>query len=113
VEKLYIIEKPNMPRANTMASTLHTKTINGKPVLFPNMIESFDGFYISYNNYDTLIYGCDTTAIVAGQMEKLFILNGDHRKELHRIANKKGMAGCLEYFKENISLMSKFSDTPA
>ncbi|ABQ28941.1 hypothetical protein [Acidiphilium cryptum] len=45
----------------------------------PNLILNGNGFYVSYNDFDRGIYGGDTTALVLGQMERFFILNGDHR----------------------------------
>ena len=69
----------------------------------------YDGFYVSYNGYDITIYGDVTTALVVGQMQKFYILNGDHRKEYSRII-KNGFAYCMDYFKKNIEKINKNSD---
>jgi hypothetical protein len=69
----------------------------------------YKGFYISYNDKDIADYGCDTTAIVIGQMEKFYILNGDHRKEYSNIVDQ-GINKCLEYFEKNIDKRNKHSD---
>lgn len=69
----------------------------------------YDGFYVSYNNYDTDIYGCATTALVLGQMQKFYILKGDHRKQYAEIINQ-GFSKCLDYYKSNIADSHKNSD---
>lgn len=43
-----------------------------------------ENFYISYNFGDVGIYGSTTTAIVIGQMQRFYILKGDHRKQLEK-----------------------------
>jgi len=102
-------------------STVKVVNIKGIPVLQPNSVvnesdkvieldgKTYNGFYISYNNYDTKIYGDVTTALVLGQMQKFYILNGDHRKQYEEII-EQGFLKCLEYFKNNISQASKYSD---
>ncbi len=71
--------------------------------------KEYGGFYISYNfsRYD---YGCPTTALVLGQMQKFFILKGDYRKQYADIFDK-GFYECLSYFKDNISNAHEYSDT--
>lgn len=75
----------------------------------PNFVTDRDEFYISFNNVDTSIYGNDTTALVFGNMERFYILNGDHRKEYSML---KDFNACFEYFKENINQINKFSEKP-
>lgn len=72
-------------------------------------VRIYDGFYISFNNYDYDIYGDVTTALVLGQMEKFFILNGDHT-EAYRYLIKGGFAPCMDYFRQNAKQINKFSD---
>ena len=74
-----------------------------------NSIMEGDGFYVSYNAHDFSVYGSDTTALVVGQMQKFYILNGDHR-ESYSIFVKQGFEACLSYFKAHISEINKFSD---
>ena len=93
-------------------STVSINNIKGFPVVIPNQVKDYTDFYISYNNYDTGIYGCDTTALVIGQMEKFFILKGDHRKLYDDLANA-GFRACLKYFFDNIDVMHRFSDIPS
>lgn len=69
----------------------------------------YDGFYVSYDSYDIAIYGDITTALVVGQMQKFYILNGDHRKEYTEII-KDGFEKCMDYFKKNIDKINKNSD---
>lgn len=80
---------------------------NNEPIEFNQ--KSYDGFYISYNNYDINIYGCVTTALVLGQMQKFYILKGDHRKQYAEII-KQGFDRCLNYYKNNIAESHKHSD---
>lgn len=44
-----------------------------------NITYDHDKHYISFNFADQHIYGDITTAIVIGQMQRFYILNGDHR----------------------------------
>lgn len=80
---------------------------NNEPIQFKQ--KSFDGFYISYNSYDTDIYGSVTTALVLGQMQQFFILNGDHRKQYAEVI-KQGFDACLKYYKKNIADSHPYSD---
>lgn len=83
--------------------------IEGHLVNIPNSTLNGDGFYISFNDTDVSIYGDVTTALVFGQMQKFYVLNGDHRKAyLPLIA--KGFDVCLNYFKENLSQINKYSE---
>lgn len=76
----------------------------------PNFVTDRNEFYISYNDRDTNIYGSDTTALVFGQMERFYILNGDHRKEYSTL---KDFNACFEYFKQNSQNINKFSEQPS
>lgn len=64
-------------------------------------------FYISYNYSDRAAYGSDTTALVIGQMQRFYILNGDHRKAYSQFDT---FEQCIEYFKANAHLMNKLSN---
>lgn len=95
-------------------------TMGGYPILVPNEITNnnkirgtYKGFnlreyYISYNDYDTNIYGSDTTALVieTDTKEYFYVLNGDHRKEL----NNKTLDDCLAYVANNQDKLSKYSE---
>lgn len=90
------------------------ETFMGILVYIPNdiLIET-DEYYISYNNKDVNIYGCDTTAIVASDMTKFLILNGNHVKPYYEIIQKGGSyKDCIAYFKKHIEEKSRFSDLP-
>jgi len=78
-------------------------------VSVPNTTSDGDGFYISYNGYDTDIYGGATTAIVVGQMQAFYILMGDHQKQLKALV-PEGLEACLDYYRQNIALSHKYSD---
>lgn len=69
----------------------------------------YDGFYVSYNSYDVSVYGDVTTALVLGQMQKFYILNGDHSEEYKKII-KDGFEKCMDFFRKNIALINKYSD---
>jgi hypothetical protein len=78
------------------------------PLFVPNEVYSTsDEFYISYNDYDVAIWGSDTTALVYGQMEQFYVLDGDHR-EAYKNLVPQGFDACMEYFKANIHLKSKY-----
>jgi len=79
------------------------------PAYEPSSVKEYNGYYISYNTYDINIYGSITTALVKGQMEKFFILDGDHRNQ-YDLLKDKGFSACLEYFNNNISLKNKHSN---
>lgn len=57
---------------NGMESIQHNCIVskNRSPVSVDGKV--YDGFYISYNNYDVEVYGDVTTAIVLGQMQKFY-----------------------------------------
>lgn len=88
----------------------------GFPTFIPNIIVSNnEDFYISYNNCDIHIYGDVTTALVyefpKGKSEHYYVLNGNHVKQYNELLTKGGgIKECLEYFKSNQDLMSKYSD---
>lgn len=95
--------------------------INGIPIISFNTViggkdsriqingKTYDGFYVSYNSCDTEIYGDVTTALVLGQMQKFYILNGDHREEYKKII-ESGFEKCFEYFENHIECINKYSD---
>lgn len=75
----------------------------------PNTVTEGDGFYISYNYRDRDFYGDDTTALVWGQMQKFYILVGDHRAAYAPLV-AQGWEACFAYYKANIALSHKHSD---
>ena len=79
------------------------------PVFTPNTVIDGDGFYVSYNIVDSRIYGSDTTALVIGQMQHFYILNGDHR-DAYRPLIAQGLQSCLNYFASQSDQISKFSE---
>lgn len=89
-----------------MTTTLHSVRLAGIPVTVPNVVDNSPvGYYVSYNNYDTYIYGCDTTAIVIRRTSAFLILNGDHRKELAGMSLEQACA----YFHANAHLKNHHS----
>lgn len=85
--------------------------MNGNELPIEMNGKTYDGFYVSYSSYyqDRAVYGSDTTALVLGQMQLFFILNGDHRKQYEEIIGQ-GFDACLDYFKANIDKANKYSD---
>lgn len=79
------------------------------PVVQYNSTIDGEGFYISFNDYDMWIYGCDTTALVFGQMQTFYILNGDHRAAYAALI-PEGFDACLDYYKANIEQANKRSE---
>lgn len=104
-----------------MKSTVSINIINSTPIISYNSIigentskvevegNTYNGFYISYNNHDIDIYGDVTTALVVGQMEKFYILNGDHSEKYKKLI-KEGFEKCFEYYKDNIKYTNRHSD---
>ncbi len=78
-------------------------------VQIPNVTTDGDGFFVSFNDRDSAIYGSDTTALVFGQMQAFYILNGDHRAAYSSLI-PQGFDACLDYFKANVQHANKFSD---
>lgn len=75
----------------------------------PNQITKHsDEFYVSFNG-STAIYGSETTALVRGQMQRFFILIGDHQKAYAALI-PKGWDACLAYYQDNIALSHHHSD---
>jgi len=70
--------------------------------------KTYNGFYVSYNP-SARDYGCETTALVLGQMEKFYILKGDHREQYMKLMDQ-GFDKCLEYYKDNIADSHEHSD---
>lgn len=88
-------------------------SVLGANIRVPNQImtPAADGFYVSFNDSDTAIYGDVTTALVIGQMERFLILNGDHRKAYAELSGKgAGIDAYVTYFLENQSQLNKHSD---
>ena len=69
-----------------------------------------DLFYVSYNFGDISWYGCDTTALVFGQMQRFYTLNGDHREGYAPLL-EKGFNACLDYFREHADQKNKRSES--
>lgn len=81
--------------------------IEGIPVGVPNVVENFsNGYYVSYNNHDKAIYGCDTTAIRIDKSGAFLILNGDHRQNLRGLSLKQA----CDYFHKNLDKKNFRSD---
>lgn len=87
---------------------IHTKR-GSLELSVPNEGIPGDGFYVSYNDHDVHHYGSDTTALVFGQMQRFFLLNGDHRPN-YRDLIPQGFAACMDYYKSNPDLQNHRSD---
>jgi hypothetical protein len=85
------------------------RVVSGVPFSIANYVYEGEEFFISYNDIDSGYYGCDTTALVVGQMRHFYILNGDHRMSYCSLI-PLGFAACFEYFNKNRELMNKYSD---
>lgn len=77
-----------------------------------NIIIQGDGFYVSYNPepFD-LFEDCmpEETALVYGEMQAFYILEGDHREEYSKRL-RDGWDSCFEYFRSNLNQISPYSD---
>ena len=79
----------------------------GIPYLIPNRVSAHSpDFYISYNSRDAEIYGCVPTAVVLGQMQRFYVLNGNHESELAG----KPFDECLEYLHAHAAELNKYSE---
>jgi len=81
------------------------------PVSVPNSTYSGDGFHVSHNDHDLRIYGDVTTALVRGDCEAFYILNGDHRAAYFELI-PQGFDACLAYFVAHIDQMNHRSERP-
>lgn len=98
-------------------ATVRTLTLQSGicvPLVQYNSTISGEGFHVSHNDYDNSpsLYGCETTALVFGQMQNFYILNGDHR-EAYSALIPSGFDACMAYFKANIGQINKRSEYPA
>lgn len=75
----------------------------------PNSIYEGKDFYISHNDRDIKSYGSETTALVVGQMQKFFILRGDHRTQYAPLLDQ-GIDACLAYYKSLPDQQHPYSD---
>lgn len=87
------------------------KVVEGNDIIISFNGKNYRGFYISYNTRDSGIYGCPTTALVLGQMQKFFILNGNHLSNYEKLV-EYGFYKCYDYFMNHISQINSFSDSP-
>ena len=96
----------------TPNQTPGVRFIAGFPVSIPNSTYPGDGFYNSHNDRDARNYGSVTTALVVeGAMTAFYILNGDHREGYARLI-AQGLDACLDYFRQHIGQINKYSETP-
>ncbi len=91
------------------ATILTLKTGIAVPIITPNDVIDGQGFYVSHNSRDEAIYGGQSTALVIGQMQAFYILNGDHLNAYAALI-PEGLSACLAYFKAHLHLMNRFSD---
>ena len=85
---------------------------SGIPLMVPNTTYQGDGFHISHNARDVRVYGDVTTALVVRGVETAFyVLNGDHRAGYDPLIGI-GLTACLDYFRQHMDQMNKYSETP-
>lgn len=101
-------------------STINIQIIDGLPIKVYNEVpieilekvkykgKIYSGFYISYNDYDVDIYGSTTTALVLGQMQEFFILNGNHIDEYRKLEGSP-FSKYLDYFYKNKDKINPFT----
>ncbi len=81
----------------------------GVPLSTHNVTSMGDGFYVSYNYADRSIYGDVTTALVWGQMQAFYILNGDHY-DAYKALIPQGWDACYAYFLAHAEQANERSD---
>ena len=92
-----------------MTSTLSVqRSPEGVPYTVPNRTtHTSPDFYVSFNNVDRGIYGCETTAVVVGrQMDRFYVLCGNHEKALAG----KSFEDALSYLHAHAEQLNKYSD---
>jgi hypothetical protein len=85
--------------------------VGGKLIPCPNSVLDAGMFYVSVNYRDSAIYGDVTTALVVGQMQSFYILNGDHARQYAELV-PQGFDACMNYFLANSDKISRFSRKP-
>lgn len=74
-----------------------------------NMMMDGVGFYVSYNDYDMVFYGCEIIVFVLGQMECFYIFKGDYCCQYVECL-VLGFEVCLDYYCVNFVDVYFFSD---
>lgn len=88
-------------------STISQTLLAGIPCVIPNRVtENSPDHYISFNDVDSAIYGCDTTAVVIGQMCHFYVLCGNHEAALIG----KSLSDCLDYLYAHADELNKYSE---
>lgn len=93
----------------------------GVPITIPNKTDEVDTgsphWYISFNSSASVRdYGCQTTALVLGQVEYILILRGDHREGFSEAIEKAAfpqhtrLSACLDYVRANADKLHEYSD---
>lgn len=103
-----------MSSPRSQKAGFHTVTMESEasiPIRVPNDVIDGDGFYVSYNDVDAAIYGSDTTALVIGQMQAFYILDGNHMAAYAPLI-EQGLEACLGYFASRPELVNAKSDAP-
>ena len=78
--------------------------------LSPTLPPDGKEYYVSVNYTDVALYGDITTALVVGQMEQFYILNGDHAEQYTALL-PLGLAACEAYFTTHCKTqINKYSD---
>lgn len=101
-------------------STVSVKNIKGINCIIPNtvpFVSTDKTFFISYNNYDTNVYGTDTTALVIGQGSIFLVLNGNWVAKFNQLIvdidnkdNDKIFDIFLDFVYANRKSLNKYSD---
>ena len=64
-----------------------------------------EDYYVSYLE-KSADYGCETTALVLGQMQLFWVLKGDHREGLEG----KALQDAMQYVSTHVDLLHDMSD---
>lgn len=80
---------------------------DGIPYMIPNRWTALSpDFYVSFNNRDANVYGCETTAVVVGAMKRFYVLSGNHESALVG----KSFEECLDYLHAHADQLNKYSE---
>ena len=91
-----------------MSTVTSERTPCGIPIILPNRVSNESKeFYVSYNDCDQNLHGGhDTTAMVVGQMQAFYILNGNHEKVMGSLSFDE----CLNYVHDHKDQLGIRSD---
>lgn len=88
--------------------TVHNRILMHSDEVVEYKGKTYNGFYVSYNDYDRVFYGGVITALVLGQMEVFLILNGNHAMQYIGLEGKP-FSAYYDYYISNKEYRNDYS----